>query len=60
MTRFGVSGDVEVEVTVLLAQIRVNTPVGKEIFSVDIPTTFAPITLEDLRSTGPMRDLGGS
>ena len=60
MTRFGVSGAIEVEVTVLLEQIRVNTQLGKEIFSVDIPTTFVPITLEDLRSTGPMRDVGGS
>ena len=60
MTRFGVSGAIEVEVTVLLAQIRVNTPLSKEIFSVDIPTTFVPITLENLRSAGPMRDLGGS
>ncbi len=60
MTRFDVSGAIEVEVTVLLEQIRVNTQLGKEIFSVDIPTTFVPITLEDLRSTGPMRDVGGS
>ena len=60
MTRFGVSGAIEVEVTVLLAQIRVNAPLSKEIFSVDIPTTFIPITLENLRSAGPMRDLGGS
>ena len=37
-----------------LSQIDVNTPLGPDVFVVQIPQTARPITLEELRESGPL------
>ena len=37
-----------------LSQIDVNTPLGSDVFVVQIPQTAKPITLGELRESGPL------
>jgi hypothetical protein len=37
-----------------LSQVEINTPLGSEVFEVRVPSSARPITLEELRSSGPL------
>ena len=41
-----------------LSQVETNAPVPDEAFTVRVPERAVPITLDDLRQAGPMRDRG--
>jgi outer membrane lipoprotein-sorting protein len=45
-----------VDVTLALSQVEVNAAVPDEAFTVNVPPDAAPLTLEELRQAGPMRD----
>jgi outer membrane biogenesis lipoprotein LolB len=45
------------DLSLRLAQVERNVPLPPEAFTVDIPADAEPITLEDLRRSGPMRDV---
>jgi hypothetical protein len=45
-----------VDITLALSQVDVNVPVPDEAFTVNVPPDAAPLTLEELRQAGPMRD----
>jgi len=36
-----------------LSQVDVNTPMGAEVFEVDVPGDARPITIDELREAGP-------
>ncbi len=42
------------DLTIRLSQVEVNEPIDPAAFSVDVPSTATPITLEDLRKAGPL------
>ena len=50
------SNGVDVELTVRLSQVRINTTIDPHAFSLDIPEDTAPMTLDDLRQHGPLRE----
>jgi hypothetical protein len=37
-----------------LSQIEVNAPLGADVFVVQVPATARPITLGELRESGPL------
>lgn len=45
-----------VDLTLTLSQVETNVPVPAEAFTVAVPDTASPITLDELRQSGPMRD----
>lgn len=45
-----------VDVTAQIAQLETNVEVDPKAFSVDVPSSAQPITLEQLRQAGPLRD----
>ncbi len=45
-----------VDVTLALAQVETNVAVPDEAFTVNVPPDAAPLTLDELRQSGPMRD----
>jgi hypothetical protein len=45
-----------VDVTLKLAQVETNLAVPDEAFTVKVPPDAAPLTLDELRQAGPMRD----
>ena len=42
------------DLTIRLSQVEVNEPIDPAAFSVEVPSTATPITLEDLRKAGPL------
>jgi outer membrane lipoprotein-sorting protein len=46
-----------VDVTLALSQVEVNVTVPDEAFTVKVPPDAAPLTLDELRQAGPMRDV---
>jgi hypothetical protein len=48
-------GTVDVDLTATLSQIQTNHDLLAETFSVEIPATAAPLTLDELRDAGPLR-----
>jgi len=44
------------DLTMRLSQVEVNVPVPAEAFTVKVPPDAVPVTLEELRDSGPMRD----
>jgi outer membrane lipoprotein-sorting protein len=42
------------DLTIRLSQVDVNQPLGDEAFHVDIPSDAKPLTLEELRRSGPL------
>lgn len=49
------SGDrVAADLTLRLSQVEINTPLDAKVFAPDIPERAAPLTLDDLRSAGPL------
>jgi len=49
-------GHAAFDLTLRLSQIEVNADVPGEAFTVRVPAGAAPITLEELRQSGPLRD----
>lgn len=47
-------GPVPAEVRLRLSQVETNPALGPEAFTVDIPNSAEPITLEELREAGPL------
>jgi outer membrane lipoprotein-sorting protein len=43
-----------------LSQVETNVPIPDEAFSVRVPAEAAPITLDELRQSGPLRDRSAS
>jgi outer membrane lipoprotein-sorting protein len=41
-----------------LSQVETNVPLGPETFEVKVPGSASPITLEELRESGPLADTG--
>ena len=57
------AGDARVDLSLALSQVELNVPVPSEAFRVVVPADASPISLEELRQSGPMRDqpsAGGS
>jgi outer membrane biogenesis lipoprotein LolB len=50
---------VGVDARLALSQVEMNVTLPSEAFAVSVPPTATPITLEDLRSSGPLREAGG-
>jgi hypothetical protein len=48
-----------VDVGLAIAQVETNVPLGDEAFSVDVRGDAAPMTLEELRRSGPLRESTG-
>ena len=44
----------DTDLTICLSQVEVNEPIDPAAFSVEVPSTATPITLEDLRKAGPL------
>ena len=42
--------------TLRLSQVEVNVPLPADAFTVQVPAEAVPITLDELRDAGPMRD----
>lgn len=45
-----------VDITATLSQIEANTDLSAEVFDLEIPAGTTPMTLEELREAGPLRD----
>ena len=46
---------VPVALTVTLSQVRINTTLEPDVFTLDIPSGATSLTLEELRAIGPLR-----
>lgn len=46
--------DARFDLRLTLSQVEVNMPLGFEVFQVRVPTSARPITLDELRSSGPL------
>jgi hypothetical protein len=44
-----------VNVTATLSQIETNTDLDANVFDIDVPAGTMPMTLDELRETGPLR-----
>jgi hypothetical protein len=47
-------GRASADLTLRLSQVEINTPLDAKIFQAEIPPRAAPLTLEELRSAGPL------
>jgi hypothetical protein len=52
------SGESGTDLTLRLSQVEINVTLGNEAFQIDIPPDATPVTLDELRRTGPL-GLGG-
>jgi hypothetical protein len=52
--RAGRAGGASTDLTIRLSQVDVNEPIDAAVFEVDIPAGAAPMTLEELRQSGPL------
>ena len=50
------TGPPRVDMTARLAQLETNVDLDDAAFTVDVPRTAVPITLDELRDAGPLRD----
>lgn len=48
-------GEPAVDVTARLSQLEVNVDLDERAFTVDVPSDAAPISIDELRESGPMR-----
>jgi hypothetical protein len=48
------SGDVSAEVRLRLSQVEINSRLGPEAFEVQVPAEAVPLSLDELRSAGPL------
>jgi hypothetical protein len=44
------------DLTLVLSQVDVNVALGDDVFRVEVPKGAVPITLDELRRTGPLAD----
>jgi hypothetical protein len=53
---------VDVEISAAVSELEVNVPLEASAFTVEVPAGTKPLTLEELREAGPLRDAapGGS
>jgi outer membrane lipoprotein-sorting protein len=49
------SKTVSVDMTATIAQLEANVDLPAAAFRVDVPSDAVPMTLEELRATGPLR-----
>jgi hypothetical protein len=49
------SQTVNVDLTATITQVQANTDLDAAAFTVDVPPEAQPITLDDLRATGPLK-----
>jgi hypothetical protein len=47
------------DVRVAISQVETNVPLGPAAFAVETPKDVTPITLDELRQSGPLRDASG-
>ena len=47
------------DVGVSIGQVETNVTLGDRAFTVDVPADATPITLDELRRNGPLRDTSG-
>jgi len=52
----GAGGSQAFDLSLELSQVELNAPIPPEAFTVKVPSDAIPITLEELRQSGPMRD----
>ena len=50
------AGKAQVDLSLALSQVELNAPVPPAAFEVSVPADASPISLEELRQSGPMRD----
>lgn len=50
------SGTKDFDLRLALSQMDINTTLGDEVFRVQIPRSAMPVTLEELRAAGPLRE----
>jgi hypothetical protein len=48
------AGVVPADLSIRISQVEVNTTLGTGVFSVDVPKDAAPLTIEELRTVGPL------
>ena len=48
-------GTLQVDLTARLSQLEANSDLSPDVFDVDVPGDTAPMTLEELRESGPLR-----
>jgi hypothetical protein len=48
------------DLRLVLSQVEVNAPLGPEVFEVKVPVSAQPITLDELKRSGPMASQSGS
>jgi len=48
------AGVVPADLSIRISQVEVNTTLETGVFSVDVPTDAAPLTIEELRAVGPL------
>jgi hypothetical protein len=51
---------VNVNLLAQISQLETNVALGGEVFQVTVPGDAAPISLEELRNAGPLRDASTS
>ena len=44
------------DLTLALSQVEINTPLGPDVFRVNVPAALKPITIEELQRNGPLAD----
>jgi hypothetical protein len=47
---------VAVDLTATLSQVETNTELASTVFTIDVPPGTLPITIDDLRASGPLRE----
>jgi len=46
------------DLTLALTQVEINAPLAADVFHPRVPADYAPLTLDDLRASGPMAETG--
>ncbi len=49
--------DLRFDLQLSISEVEMNVPLGSDVFRPAVPSTYAPITLEQLRNAGPLADL---
>ncbi len=49
-----VPGGAAADLTLRISQLQINVPLGPEVFEYEVPSDWAPLTLEELRRAGPL------
>ena len=57
--RAAAAGRAALDVGVSIGQVETNVTLGDRAFTVDVPADATPITLDELRRSGPLRDTSG-